>query len=205
MGFTLVPCQKTGQNICNYGLFSGPWLSGSEGQTLTDGKQCSEPTSVQLPAWVEFPGCSTGRKKPRGSHADRGASNLQGKDPERRENTWDGRGPLSWQQRTDEHVCVRRAPQATEATKGTSWKDWRHQYSRRAGNTAWSHQPDWNTSQVTAHRAHNQKVLVPVTGIISHRITVALGPSQHMSKARTKRIKLFASNSTASQNKSQEH
>lgn len=177
MGFTLVPDQKIGQNICNYGLFSGPWLSGSEGQTLTDGQQCSEPTSVQLPAWVEFPGCNTGRKKPRGSHADRGASNLQDKDPERRENTWDGRGPLSLTAEDWSAYLCEESTGGHGATKGTSWKDWRHQYSPRAGNTAWSHQPDWKTSQVTEHWAHNQKVLVSVMGIISHRITVALGPS----------------------------
>lgn len=202
MGFTPVPDQKIGQNICNYGLFSGPWLSGSEGQTLTDGKQCSEPTSVQLPAWVEFPGCSTGRKNPGGAPQTEVSQICKAK-TQRGERTLEiAEAPSAWQQRTDQHICVRRAP---EALKGTSWKDWRHQYSPRAGNSAWSHQPDWKTSQVTEHWARNQKVRVSVMGIISHRITVALGPSQHISKARTKGIKLFASNITASQNKFQEH
>lgn len=173
-----------------------PWQMGNSA--------VSPQVSSCLPGW-NFQVKAQGEKNPGGA-AQTEVLRICKTKTQRGERTLEmAEAPSAWQQRTDQHICVRRAPEATEATKGTSWKDWRHQYLPRAGNTAWSHQPDWKTSQVTEHWAHNQKVLVSVTGIISHRITVALGPSQRISKARTKRIKLFASNSTASQNKSQEH
>lgn len=101
-GVILLPDQKTGQNTCGYGLFSGPWLSGREGQTPAGGQQCGEPTDAQLPAWVELPGYSTGSKSPGGA--------LQTEVPEfARQRPREARERWRWQ-RAGQHICVRRAP-----------------------------------------------------------------------------------------------
>lgn len=173
-----------------------PWQMGNSAVS-PQGSSC-------LPGW-NFRVAAQGERNPGGATQTEVLRICKAK-TQRGERTLEmAEAPSAWQQRTDQHICVSRAPEATEATKGTSWKDWRHQSFPGLGTLPGPTNQTRKTSQVTEHWAHNQKVLVSVMGIISHRITVALGPSRHITKARTKRIKLFASNSTASQNKSQEH